>query len=466
MLMKKNRRFVVLATLLLVTAGAVLASDAEIEREQEAIAMAWIAAHNTADVDEMAKVRAKHFKRSEVADWQPGFRRMLDELGKLEPYGVMVEGPGRLMVGCNSDRVEGRIRLSFEFHEDAPDQIRQIGLGGGGGGDGEDDPGIPTMDFSDDWKSRKPELDSYLSQLASDGYFSGAVLIAKKDGVLFEGAYGLASREFAVPNNVDTRFDVGSCNKDYTRVAVMQLAAEGKLKLDDAVGKHLPDYPNKDVRDRVTIQQLLDHRSGLGDYFTDEYFETPMSKLREIEDYIPIWGPKPLLGKPGERERYSNYGYTVLGAIIEARSGMSYPAYVEARIFEPAGMAASGFFETDAVVPNVALGYTHHGPEGRVEQPIKNIYLEPAKGGPWGKSYSTARDLYRFYDAMLKGKILEGDANWMAGEWDDGAMVLAGGGPGLSAVAWIEGGLMVVVLANMDMPIAEVLGRTLSEQLR
>ncbi len=219
------------------------------------------------------------------------------------------------------------------------------------------------------------------------------------------------------------------------------------------------------VRDSVTIQHLIDHRSGLGDYFTEEWWQTPMSSLRQIEDYIAIWGPKPLLHEPGERTEYSNFGYTVLGGIIEKLSGQRYPEYVMEHIFKPAGMTRSGFFETDAVEPNVAVGYTHMGRDGRLDEPVKNIYLEPAKGGPWGKSYSTAHDLYRFYSAMMEGRILEGQANWLAGGWEGGSFALAGGGPGLSAMVFVDKGLMVVALANMDMPSAEALAMQLSRQL-
>ena len=462
----KYVRFVALSVLLVAAGGSLHASPEEIERRQEEIAMAWIEAHNSGKVASMATIRDKHFKRSEIKEWQDGFRRLVDKLGQLEPYGIMVHGPGKLTIGCDSANIDERVRLTFEFHADAPEQMLQIGLDIGG-----DDPDgatedIPTIDFSADWKARKQELNAYLQMLADDGLFSGTVLLANPDGVLYEGAAGLASREFNVPNDLETRFDVGSINKDYTRIGISRLAAEGKLGFDDTVGKHLPDYPNADVRAKVTIQQLLDHTSGLGDYFTEEYFKTPMSNLREIEDYLPIWGPKPLLSEPGKRERYSNYGYTVLGAIIERLSGMSYPDYVAKHVFESAGMTRSGFFETDAVVPNVAVGYTHFGPQGRLEKAVKNIYLEPAKGGPWGKSYSTARDLYRFYDSMFKGGILEGEANWLAGGWNKGSLAVAGGGPGMSACTWVEGGLMVIVLANMDEPIAEILAETLWRQLK
>lgn len=456
-------RTVLTAFLLLAAFGASLAGDRE--RRQEEIALGWIEAHNAADVETMAAFRERHFRRSEIVDWQEGYLRTVEQLGKLEVFGVTIDGDRNIALGVRPEHGEERIHLVFAFHEDAPEQIARIALatmdGPGAGGDE-----LPELALTGDWKQKGAELDRWLRTLAEEGRFSGAVLVSVAGKVEFEAAYGLASREFNAPNTLDTRFDVGSCNKDYTRVAILQLRARGKLSLDDTVGKHLPDYPNETVRSRVTIKQLLDHRSGLGDYFTKEYDETPMSKLRHVEDYIPIWGPKPLLSEPGSEERYSNFGYTVLGAIIEKLSGQRYPDYVVEHVFGPAGMSRSGFFDTDAVVPDVAVGYTRMSPRGPLDAPIKNIYVEPAKGGPWGKSYSTVRDLYRFYDGMTNGKILEGDDNWLAGGWKRGGMMLGGGGPGLNAMMSLEQEVMVVVLANMDPPIAESVALRVSRAVR
>ena len=184
-----------------------------------------------------------------------------------------------------------------------------------------------------------------------------------------------------MPNTVDTRFDVGSFNKDYTRLAITQLLQEDRLALTDTVGEYLPAYPNDQVRDEVTIEQLLHHRSGLGDYFTIEWLQTPMGALETNGDYIEIWGPMPLEYEPGTREEYSNFGYTVLGAIVESITGMSYPEYVERYIFEPAGMDDTGFFRTDGIEPNVAVGYTRMNRNGSPGDELrKNIYHEPVIG--------------------------------------------------------------------------------------
>jgi CubicO group peptidase (beta-lactamase class C family) len=431
------------------------------EVSQEGVALGWVEAHNSGSVETMADFRAQHFNRSDAADWRTNFGQMVAVLGVLEIEGVTVEKADELRLHCRSER-RGEMVLVFAFYPDAPDQIKKISLDSMGRASS----GLPPLELqSDDWSGRQEEIDRYLEGLAARDRFSGTVMVIERGTVQFEGAYGLASREFNAPNTLDTRFDVGSFNKDYTRAAILQLLEAEKLALSDTVGQHLPDYPNKNVKKKVTIEQLLEHRSGLGDYFTDEYFETPMGNLREIDDYIPIWGPLPLEYEPGEKEQYSNYGYTVLGAIIEKVSGMSYPDYVVEKIFEPAGMTRSGFFETDRPEPDVAVGYTRMRRGGqRSDRLLKNIYLEPAKGGPWGKSYSTVRDLYRFFEAMFDGRLVSEENNWLAARWDLG-IALAGGGPGLNASLLLTDGTMILVMANMDPPIADDVARTLRDAL-
>ena len=419
--------------------------------EAEAVTIGWVEAFNSGSVETMGRFRAKHFRLSSATDWRETFAQMVNHLGTIQVVGVLIEAPGEVILVIQSK--PGQRRMTFRFDPEQPDQIRKITLETGD----ESHMDLPELQLSPgSWPDRSRELDGYLKDLAERDLFSGTVMIIERGVVRFEGAYGLASREFNVSNSLKTRFDVGSFNKDYTRLAILQLLAEGKLALSDTVGEYLPDYPNPAVRKEVTIQQLLDHRSGLGDYFTDEYFETPMRKLRNVDDYIPIWGPKALKFKPGSREQYSNFGYTVLGAIIEKISGTSYFDYVERNIFRPAGMRDTGFFETDRPEPNVAVGYTHMDPQGEQSDKLyKNIYLEPAQGGPWGKSYSTVHDLYLFFEAMFENRLLPEEHNWLRRGWDTGAIALAGAGPGLNAFLGLEDGRMILVMANLDPPIAD-----------
>jgi CubicO group peptidase (beta-lactamase class C family) len=423
---------------------------AALQDEREQRATGWVAAFN-AGADAMATFRADNVA-SDTPDWREMFASLRQEWGQLEIHGVMIPEPDLVVLGVVSEN-RGRMRLRFRF--DDAGLIAGLNVD-----DGPSNP-LPALVLPTDAPRPIDALDTYLRGLAEQDLLSGSVLIATRGEVWFERAYGLASREFGAPNTVGTRFDVGSFNKDYTRLAIMQLLADERLALTDTVGGYLPDYPNERVRNEVTIGMLLEHRSGLGDYFTREWLETPMGSLREVDDYIPIWGPLPLEYEPGSREMYSNYGYTVLGAVIESITGSSYPEYVEKYIFAPAGMTDSGFFETDGIEPNVAVGYTFMDGRGnRTDSLRKNIYVEPARGGPWGKSYSTARDLFRFFDSMFTGQLVADEFSWLGSGWR-GGIGLAGGGPGLSAVLLVEGDVAVIVLANLDHPVAENVGSRL-----
>jgi CubicO group peptidase (beta-lactamase class C family) len=201
------------------------------------------------------------------------------------------------------------------------------------------------------------ELAAFVSHLTEQGRFSGVVLVAEDDIILWEIAAGLADRQANIPNHTETRFNLGSMNKMFTAVAILQLVEDGRLRLESTFGKILPDYPNAAVAKQVTIHHLLTHTSGLGDVFTDQFAANP-NQYRSNQDFLPLFVDEPLLFPPGERFLYSNAGYVVLGLIIEKVSGMSYDAYVRQNIFEPSGMSDTAAFSVDDKVPNRAIGYT------------------------------------------------------------------------------------------------------------
>jgi CubicO group peptidase (beta-lactamase class C family) len=296
--------------------------------------------------------------------------------------------------------------------------------------------------------------------------FSGVVLVAQGDRVLIHEARGLASQEFAAANQAATRFNLGSLNKVFTRVAIGQLAEKGKLSLDDTIGKFLPAYPNRDAAARVTVRQLLDMTSGVGDFFGKKYEDTPKDRIRSLDDYLPFFASEPLLFAPGSQRRYSNGGYVVLGLIVEKASGQSYYDYVRDQIYVPAGMAATGYFEADVPVENVASGYTRnwdeadHGNEPR----RSNIYTRPARGSSAGGGYATAMDLFRFALALRAGKLLGG----LGAEWFAGPQAYAGGAPGINAELDLDPlpGWTVVVVGNYDPPAATSLAQKIGVLLR
>ena len=155
--------------------------------------------------------------------------------------------------------------------------------------------------------------------------------------MLFSGAYGLADREKKVANKLDTRFRIGSMNKMFTAVSILQLVQAGKIKLTDPLGKYITDYPNQDVATKVTIHHLLTHTGGTGDIFGPE-FDAHRLELKTLNDYVALYGKRAPAFEPGSRWVYSNYGMVLLGVVVERVSGQSYYDYVAEHVYKPAGM--------------------------------------------------------------------------------------------------------------------------------
>jgi len=297
-------------------------------------------------------------------------------------------------------------------------------------------------------------LNAMIDKGVWDDSFSGVVMIARDGKPIFQRASGLASKSYNVPNRVDTKFNLGSINKFFTRVAVSQLIEQGKLSPDDTIGKHLPDYPNKEAAEKVTIKHLLDMQSGIGDFFGPKFVATPKNRIRAIKDYLQLFADQPLKFEPGTSRAYSNGGYIALGAIIEKVTGQSYYDYVRERIFKPAGMGNTDSYEVDAVTPNLATGYTRDANGVRVS----NVYTAPARGSSAGGGYSTAEDLLKFTVALRNNKLLsEAQTKRML----QGGLGIAGGAPGINAELEIDpaSGYTVIVLSNYDPPSATNVSR-------
>jgi D-alanyl-D-alanine carboxypeptidase len=249
------------------------------------------------------------------------------------------------------------------------------------------------------------EITDFIEALASKDQFSGAVLIAKDGVPILKQAYGLANRSFDVPNRIDTKFNLGSMNKMFTAVAILQLVEKGKLTLDGRIIEYVPDYANKDVANKVTLHHLLTHTSGLGDYFTAEFKRMSKDRFKDVSDYLPLFVEVPLQFELGTQFSYSNAGFMVLGLIIERVTGQSYFDYVRKNIYEPCGIVNTDAYEVDYVVPNLAMGYTREGT--RSDGTLKNnLFTHVVKGGPAGGGYSTVQDLLNFSNALLSHKLL------------------------------------------------------------
>jgi D-alanyl-D-alanine carboxypeptidase len=317
-------------------------------------------------------------------------------------------------------------------------------------------------------------LDALLREKAAEDRFSGAALLANDGQVLFSGAYGQADRERGIANTLETRFRIGSMNKMFTAVATLQLVEQGKLALDDPVGKHLRSYPNADMATKVTVRHLLAHTGGTGDIFGPEYERNRLS-LREHGDYVQLYGTRPPRFEPGSRFEYSNYGFVLLGAIVEAVSGEAYYDYVRENVFGPAGMTSTDSLPESEDVPNRSIGYMRPYFGSGWRQP--NTDLLPWRGTAAGGGYSTVGDLVRFADALTSHELLSADSTQLlvtgkvnlfpgfkyAFGFEDrrdndgnGSVGHGGGFPGMNGDLRIypKSGYVVAVLANVDPPAA------------
>ena len=308
-------------------------------------------------------------------------------------------------------------------------------------------------------------LSAKIDDLVKADRFAGAVLIGHRGRIVFQKAVGLSNRETKTPNTLDTQFRNGSMNKMFTATAVMQLVDAGKLSLDDTVGKVMADYSNADVARKVTIRHLLGHTGGTGDFFGPLFMKNRLT-LKTHADYVAMFGDRAPLHEPGAEFRYSNYGMLLLGAIIERVSGMSYFDYVRTKVYEPAGMTATGSLPESENVPQRSTGYMR-----RKEAWLPNTDTLPWSGTAAGGGYSTVGDFFRFAEALQSGKLISKTSLAQMitpglGQYGFG-MVISGDGAtrhfGHSGGAqgqngdlrvFPESGYVIVALSNLDPPAA------------
>ena len=326
-------------------------------------------------------------------------------------------------------------------------------------------------------------LEEELARRSADGSFAGAVSISRGGAALFTAARGDADRERRLPNTLETKFRFGSMGKMFTAVAIAQLAQAGKVSLDQPLGQYLKDYPNAEVA-KVTIHQLLTHTGGTGDIFGPEFMEK-RGQLQELRDYVALYGDRAPEFAPGSRHQYSNYGFILLGRVIEAVSGETYERYVREHIFAPAGMSSTDNQPESSNVPGLAVPYSAD-PGGTLRSAAETL---PWRGTSAGGGYSTVGDLQKFAAALLAHRLLDEKHTslLLTGKVDTPRRGLryaygfedarlpnglhrvghGGGAPGMNGVLAIypETGFVVVVLANRDPPAAMGIDRFIADRV-
>lgn len=420
-------------------------------------ASAYFEAFNSADETAVRTFFEENISRASlearpVEERMEVHRRLKSDLAVLTPVKIVKAAEDALTVIAHSS-TDKWVQIVFDLEKEPPHGIMAMGIRLLPEPPDLDEPTTPLSEAE-----MLADLRAYMDGLVQKDEFSGVVLVATGERPLFREAYGLASKEYSIPNQIDTRFNLGSINKFITQIAVEQLVGKGLLSYDDTIGKYLPDYPNKDAAAKVTVRHLVDMTSGIGDFFGDRYQATPKNEIRNLKNYLPLFAEEPLLFEPGTSSQYSNGGYVVLGLIIEKASGQTYFDYVRDSIYALAGMGATGHLEADVSTENVASGYTYDlsgcGTPGDYRH--NNIYSRPARGSSAGGGYSTAGDLVRLVAALRAGKL---GAPQAAETVSGRSIALAGGAPGISAFLGIaEGGYLVVVLSNYDPPTAPKVG--------
>lgn len=430
----------------------------------------WLAEFNDGD-----RVARQQFYRDHWAYTpnQAFYEDLQQQSGGFELLRIEQSTPTRIVALAKQVDSDAVARLTFQVDEEAP---HRVGLFTAQPVPRPADLPIVRLTEADLMKALRADLD----RRAAADRFSGTVLVARNGTPIFTGAYGLADRERKAQNRVDTRLKNGSMNKMFTAVATLTLVQAGKLALTDPLGKHLTDYPNKDVASKVTIHHLLTHTGGTGDIFGPQ-FTARRAELRSHQDYITLYGTRNLLFEPGSQYAYSNYGFTLLGAVIEKVSGQSYYDYVYDHVYKPAGMISTGSELEEQVLPNTAVGYVRR--QGAWQ---RNTDTLPARGMAAGGGYTTVEDLLRFAVALTSHRLLDakhtallttakgvpGGGGYAYGFVDtriNGVRAIghSGGAPGQSGDLLIlpDSGYVVTALANIDPPAAPRISNYVASRL-
>ena len=354
---------------------------------------AWLAAYDGTNWDGYLKFLQTNFATPPGRGFQdPALR---DRTGGYDLKKIESENSTKVTALVQERAADGFARLTLEVESPEPHRILKLDV------NLIERPAEFALPHMSD-QSLVAALRKRLANQASADRFAGAVLVARQGKPIFAQAYGLADREHKIPNTLHTRFTIASMNKMFTAVATMQLVQAGKLALDDPLGKYLTDYPNKELAAKVTIGELLTNTGGTGDIWGPE-FDNHRLQLRTLQDYIHLYGQRALRFEPGSRWEYSNYGFILLGAVIEKVSGESYSSYVREHVYLPAGMTSTSSGREDEAIENRSVDYTKMGAPHWIP-----ITESPSNAGtPAGGGYSTVGDLLRFAGALRENKFLD-----------------------------------------------------------
>jgi CubicO group peptidase (beta-lactamase class C family) len=256
----------------------------------------------------------------------------------------------------------------------------------------------------------RDELADRVDEIAAEVGFSGVIRVDLDGSLAVQRAYGLAHRSLGVPNTVDTQIGIASGSKSLTALTVMSLVERGELRLD-TTARSLLGADLALIDDRVTVEQLLTHRSGIGDYLDEDELDdnneyvlsVPVHELATTEQFLAVLDGYPQKYDPGERFNYCNGGYVVLALLAERASGVPFHDLVDQRVCQPAGMTDTAFLRSDELPGRAALGYLHD------DGLRSNVLHLPVRGNGDGGIYTTAADVHALWDALFAGRIVSLD---------------------------------------------------------
>lgn len=248
-------------------------------------------------------------------------------------------------------------------------------------------------------KARK--IDEVMSLANKYNSFNGSVLVAESGKVIHKKGYGDANMEWNIPNTPDTKFRLGSITKQFTAALILQLVDEGKVKLDGKLSDYLPAY-RKDIGDKVTVHQLLNHTSGIPSYTGLPGFGANVSRNPyNVDDFVKQYASNDLEFEPGSKFSYNNSGYFLLGAIIEKVTGKSYGQVLKEKILDPLGMKNTGYDLHAPIIEKRATGY-QRAANGYRHAPYLDMSIPYAAGS----MYSTVEDLYLWDQALYTDRVV------------------------------------------------------------
>ena len=372
-----------------------------------AIAREWVELINNGDDAALKSFITNRFsesalKQQKLEDLFVLFRNLQKQSGGIEVRSVRPN--------------TGQLPLAFEIKSKTGDHYGLVRMGMNGeklAGIGIDKIENPLMPG---WKEGKLSESEMIAEIrkqvkirAENGDFSGVVLIARNDRILLNEPLGYADRESKIPNTTETRFHLASVGKMFTVAAVATLVKSGKISFTDTVEKLLPDFPHREVFSKITVHQLLSHSAGLGTFFESPGFD-PQKRYRNSMEEIAVYQDEPLFFAPGTKWRYSNAGYSLLGAIIEKVSGQTYRGYIRENVFQPLQMKDTDPGSFDISTRNAAVLYqqTEVDPFG-LEPYLVNRELASSPATAFGGGFTTTLDLYRFARAYQTGSLLGKD---------------------------------------------------------